>query len=110
MIVCVPVHTDGTVDPRWGRADRVAIADVEAGRITDWHEFEVLWGQLHDDGPEGAHHARIVRFLREHEVEAVVASHMGPPMAHTLGKMGLQLHLGATGNARQTVEAAAASL
>ena len=28
MIVCVPVDGGGAVDPRWGRAARVALASV----------------------------------------------------------------------------------
>ena len=28
MRVCVPITADGQVDPRWGRADRVALAEV----------------------------------------------------------------------------------
>ena len=39
--VCVPVAVDGTIDPRWGRADRVALADVDAGQIVSWAEIEV---------------------------------------------------------------------
>ncbi len=64
MRVCVPVTADGKVDPRWGRASRVAVADVADGGIRDWQEFAVDWDVLHDQGTEGAHHARIARFLR----------------------------------------------
>lgn len=99
MIVCIPVTEEGFVDPGWGRADRVAVAKVTANAIDDWQEFDVGWGRLHDSGPEGGHHARIARFLTEHEVEAVIADHMGPPMEHMLGKMGIKVHLGAAGRA-----------
>ena len=64
MKVCVPVAADGQVDPRWGRADRVAVAEVADGEVRDWQEFTVAWGTLHDQGTEGAHHARVARFLR----------------------------------------------
>ena len=48
MRVCVPVTADGQVDPRWGRAGRVAVADVaDDGQIRDWQEFVVGWGALH---------------------------------------------------------------
>lgn len=104
-VVCVPVQADGGLDPRWGRAARVAIARVTAGEIVAWDAFPVGWDVLHDAG-EGNHHARVVRFLREHEVQIVVASHMGQGMVHTLGKMGIQLHLGAGGDARDAVLAA----
>ena len=101
MIVCLPVTQEGFLDPRWGRADRVAIAKVTANGIQSWQEVDVGWGLLHDSGTEGAHHARVARFLREQEVEAVVANHMGPPMELMLGKMGIEVHLGAAGSARE---------
>ena len=104
--VCVPVAVDGTIDPRWGRADRVALAEIDAGQIVSWAEIEVSWGTLHDQGAEGAHHARVVTFLREHRVQTVVASHMGEGMRHTLAKMGLRVQLGITGDARAAVRAA----
>jgi hypothetical protein len=59
MIVCVPVTVDGLVAPRWGRARRVAVAVVDGDRIIDWREAEVAWDVLHDEGTEGAHHARV---------------------------------------------------
>ena len=65
MKVCVPVTADGQVDPRWGRADRVAVAEVAGGEVRDWQEYTVAWGTLHDQGTEGAHHARVARFLRD---------------------------------------------
>lgn len=103
MIVCIPVTQDGLVDPGWGRADRVAVAEVAADTIDTWEEFDVGWGRLHDSGPEGGHHARIASFLKEHAVEAVIAGHMGPPMEHMLGKMGIKVHLGAAGRAREAM-------
>ena len=104
--VCVPVTADGTIDPRWGRADRVALAEVDAGQIVSWTEIEVSWGTLHDQGAEGVHHARVVRFLREHNVQTAIAGHMGEGMRHTLAKMGLRVRLGSTGDARAAVLAA----
>jgi len=101
MVVCVPVTRDGSVDPRWGRADRVAIAEVTASGVGGWQEFDVGWGTLHDEGTEGSHHARVVRFLLDHHVEAVVVDHMGEPMMRTLDQMGLEVHLGAGGDARR---------
>ncbi len=108
MVVCVPVTSDGQVDPRWGRASRVAIAGVEAGALVRWEEFDVGWGDLHDAGTEGSHHARVARFLRDHHVEAVVAHHMGEEMHHMLERMGLAVRLGAAGDARTAVTMAAA--
>jgi predicted Fe-Mo cluster-binding NifX family protein len=103
VVVCIPVAGDGTVEHRWGRAPHVAVARVRAGEIVEWAEHAVRWDVLHDTGTEGSHHARVIRFLRENDVTAVVASHMGPPMVTSITKLGLDLHLGATGDARQAV-------
>jgi predicted Fe-Mo cluster-binding NifX family protein len=107
MVVCVPVTTEGLIDPRWGRADRVAIAEVTGDGIGAWQEYDVRWHALHDAGTEGSHHARVARFLQEHHVEAVVANHMGKPMVHMLELMGVKVWLGALGNAREAARAAA---
>ena len=109
MVVCVPVTIDGLIDPRWGRADRVAIAEVTGSGIADWQEIDVGWSTLHDAATEGSHHARVARLLQDHNVEAVVANHMGMPMVHMLERMGLKIRLGATGDARKAaIEAMAA--
>ena len=101
IIVCVPVTQEGLLDPRWGRADRVAVATVSKVGIDDWQEFDVGWASLHDTGSEGSHHARVARFLRDHRVEAVAADHMGAGMTHMLEKMGLTVRLGETCSARE---------
>jgi predicted Fe-Mo cluster-binding NifX family protein len=66
-------------------------------------EFDVEWGRLHYSGPEGEHHARVARFLRDNEVQVVVADHMGPPMEHMLIRMGIAVRLGAGGQAKEAV-------
>jgi predicted Fe-Mo cluster-binding NifX family protein len=48
----------------------------------------------------------VARLLQDHHVEAVVANHMGMPMVHMLERMGLKIHLGATGDARKAAMAA----
>jgi predicted Fe-Mo cluster-binding NifX family protein len=106
MVVCVPVTTEGLIDPRWGRAGRVAVTEVTSDRIGAWQEYDVGWNALHDAGTEGSHHARVARFLLEHHVEAVVANHMGPPMVHMLERMGVRVCLGAMGDAREAAVAA----
>jgi predicted Fe-Mo cluster-binding NifX family protein len=110
MIVSAPVTKEGMIDPRWGRADWVAVADVVGGEIVSWQVVEVSWSRLHDEGKPGSHHARVVTFLREHHVEAVVANHIGDGMARMLDAMGLPAHLGAAGDARAAVLAATAAL
>ena len=109
MLMCVPVMSDGQIDPRWGHAARVAIVDVEDGAVAGWREFEVAWDDLHDVGTEGAHHARVASFLREQGVQVIIAHHIGPGMVTMLGRMGLAVRLGASGDARQAASAAAAS-
>ena len=101
--VCVPITSDGLVDPRWGRADRIAVANVGDGKIENWEVFEVLWSRLHDEGTPARHHARVARFLRENDVEAVVAHHGGDGMVRMLDTMGVPLYLEATGDARAAV-------
>lgn len=108
MRVCIPVTPSGQVDPRWGRAGRVAVAEVDGDTIASWEEFDVGWDRSHDAGGEGQHHARVARFLQEHRVEGVVADHMGPGMAQMLTRMGLAVRLGAAGDARSAVRGSAA--
>jgi len=106
MKVCVPITADGQVDPRWGRAGRVAVADIEDGEIRGWQEFAVGWGTLHDQGTEGAHHARVARFLRAHQVQAIAVHHIGPGMQRMLGSMAIQVVTGLNGDARTAARAA----
>lgn len=108
MLFCVPVSGDGSIDPRWGRARRVALSRVEDGVITQWTEVEVDWDTLKDTATEGAHHARVARFLRERGVDVVIAHHMGRDMHHMLGRLGVAVRLGAAGDAGPAVLAAAA--
>ena len=107
MVICLAVADDGCIDPRWGRAQRVAIATAENGAITRWEEFDVAWDTLRETSSEGTHHARVARFLREHQVDTVLADHMGEGMAGMLQKMGVTVHLGLVGDARRAVAAAA---
>lgn len=106
MIVCVPITSDGQVDHRWGRADWIAVANINDGEIENWQEFEVSWSRLHDDGTPARHHARVARFLRESHVDAVIAHHVGEGMVRMLNTMGLPMYLEATGDARAAVLAA----
>lgn len=107
MIFCIPVSGDGSTTPSWGRAHRVAVGSVAAdGGISDWEEFDVGWDTLHDEGTEGAHHARVARFLIDHRVKLVVAEHMGPGMTRMLTTMRIRVALGLGGDARAAVRAA----
>ncbi|MCL2849072.1 MAG: NifB/NifX family molybdenum-iron cluster-binding protein [Micrococcales bacterium] len=89
-----------------GRAHVLGVAEVVDAQVTAWSQHEVGWDVLHDEGPRGSHHARIVRFMREHEVGVVVTGHLGPPMHHTLTALGCKVVSGATGDARAAALAA----
>lgn len=105
MRIAIPVTDDERVAHGWGRAEQLAIVDVADGAITDWRVEHVGWNALHDAGPHGAHHARIVRFCREQEITDVIVDHMGQGMVVTLTKLGLRLHQTSLAGARQSVEA-----
>lgn len=107
MRVCVPITSGGEVDPRWGRADRVAIADVVDGEVSAWEQHDVGWGAAHDTGTEGVHHARVASFLREHGVEAVAVDHVGAGMQRMLATMGVRMVTGLSGDAYTAVRTAA---
>lgn len=107
MILTVPVTSDGQVDHRFGKAETMAVATVINGQISEWQLHEVGWEILHDQGEHGQHHARIVRFLKEHGVQRVVFAHAGQPMLHTMSKMGLELVQVGSMEARQAVIQAA---
>lgn len=107
MIVAVPVTPEGQVDQRWGKANHVAVARVEDGVVQSWQVHDTDWQRLHDAGPHGTHHARVVRFLRDNGVEAVVIDHAGASMLNTMTKMGLTIVLDAAGPAKEAVLQAA---
>ena len=98
----IAVHVDGdAVGGGLGRAHWMAIATIEGGEITNWEEFEVGWDELHGTGAPGTHHARIVRFMREHDAQAVVTGHMGPPMVNTMTKLKCRPFTEMFGNAKE---------
>ena len=106
MIVAVTTTPHGTVGGGLGRAQTVAVADVRDGEVMSWTEVPVGWGDLHGVGPEGTHHARIVRFVREHSLECVVTSGLGESMRTTMGKLGVVVRTDLTGDARAAAVAA----
>lgn len=107
MIVAMSVTDDGRVGHTWGKARQVAVAEADGQGINSWTVHEVRWDVAHDEGTHGAHHARVVKFLREHQVDAVVVDHVGEGMSRMLQTMGVRLVTGVHGDAKETVVAVA---
>lgn len=106
MIVATPVTEDGLSAAAWGRAHWIGVADVVDGAVRSWQVHEVAWDESHDEGSHGSHHARIVRFIKSHGVEAVVVDHMGPGMVQVMETMQIPLLPATPGDARASVLAA----
>ena len=110
MKIAVPIIHDGTahplIDHRWGRANWIAIADVEDGQISNWQEIEVSWDKLHDEGTDGSHHARISKFLTANGITMVVADHIGEGMLRMLETMKIKIALESSGSAKEAVKTA----
>ncbi len=107
MIIAAPVEPDGSVGHTWGKARSVVVARVEAGRIADWTPYEVAWDVLHDAGTHGSHHARVITFLRAHDVGVVLVDHVGDGMRRMLTSAGIDLREGVGGDARAAMRSAA---
>ena len=103
MIVATPVDAQGNSAGSWGRAHFVAVAELNDKAVADWTVHYTNWDELHDVGSHGAHHARMVKFLTENRVEAVVVSHMGEGMRRVMAKMGIPLLQATPGDAKESV-------
>jgi len=105
--LCAPLTDEGTINQRWCKTQRVAVADVRCGEITDWREFDVGWERLHDEGEHADHHARMADFLRDHGVNIIVVDHIGTCLRATLTRMDIAVHPGASGQADRAMVSAA---
>lgn len=103
MKIAIPVTPEGQVDPRFGKAHFVAVAEVndDGTETTQWDVQEVNWDELHDIEPHGTHHGRIVRFLTDNNVDSVIINHAGESMLNTMAKMGLIIVTEAEGDAKE---------
>jgi predicted Fe-Mo cluster-binding NifX family protein len=106
MKIATPVDAAGQSAHAWGRAHWIAVADVADGAIADWQVHEVAWDELHDSGTHGSHHARVVTFLKDQGVQAVVVDHVGEGMQRMLATMSIPLLPATPGDAQQSVLAA----
>ncbi|PKQ23436.1 MAG: dinitrogenase iron-molybdenum cofactor [Actinobacteria bacterium HGW-Actinobacteria-5] len=109
VIVATPVTEAGLSAAAWGKAHWIGVADVEDGQVRAWQIHEVAWDVSHDEGTHGSHHARIVRFLKEQGIQAVVVDHMGEGMQRVMHTMGIPLLPASPGDAQASVVAALAA-
>lgn len=103
MIIAAPIDGDGNIGHSWGRARTVVVATVTDGKITRWEPHDVGWDVLHDERSEGSHHARVITFLRHHEVQTVLVHQVGEGMRRMLTSAGIDLRDGVYGNARMAI-------
>jgi predicted Fe-Mo cluster-binding NifX family protein len=109
MNIATPVTASGESAAAWGKAHWIGVATVEDGAVTAWQVHEVAWDVSHDEGTHGSHHARIVRFLKEHDIAAVVVDHMGPGMVQVMQTMKIPVLPASPGDAQASVLAAVTS-
>ena len=103
MKIATPVDAAEKSASAWGRAHWVAVADVVDGAIADWQVHEVSWDDLHDTGTHGSHHARVVSFLKEHQIQAIVVDHVGEGMQRMLATMKIPMLQAMPGDAKHSV-------
>ena len=88
------------------RNTAIRIAEVTDGSIASWQVHEVSWDVLHDSTTHGSHHARVVTFLKDHGIQAIVVDHVGEGMQRMLTTMGIPLLPASPGDAQTSVLAA----
>ncbi|HSN11854.1 MAG TPA: NifB/NifX family molybdenum-iron cluster-binding protein [Propionibacteriaceae bacterium] len=103
MYVATPVDAHGQSAHAWGRAHWIAVADVSDVGIASWEVHEVGWDELHDSSTHGSHHARVVSFLKDQHVQAIVVDHVGEGMQRMLTTMGIPMLPASPGDAKASV-------
>jgi len=106
MNIATPVTATGQSGAAWGKAHWIGVATVEDGAVSAWQVHEVAWDVSHDEGTHGSHHARIVRFLKEHDIAVVVVDHMGPGMVQVMQTMQIPVLPASPGAAQASILAA----
>jgi predicted Fe-Mo cluster-binding NifX family protein len=106
MNIATPVTATGQSAAAWGKAHWIGVATVQDGAVAAWQVHEVAWDVSHDEGTHGSHHARIVRFLKEHDIAVVVVDHMGPGMVQVMQTMQIPVLPATPGDAQASILAA----
>ncbi|MEZ5118136.1 MAG: hypothetical protein R2737_17900 [Candidatus Nanopelagicales bacterium] len=105
ITACVPVNPDGTIHERLGQAHTVATCRLHDGQLTDWSEHVVNWDYAYGVDGYGVHHPRVIRFMKDHEVDVVVAHDVCDTVADSLRTIGMRVVDDASGDARAAVAA-----
>lgn len=115
MRIAVALLLNGKVNPHFGRADQMALVDVEDGKITDWQVVDTPFAEMHkdhhhNDGETGhphrsSHQSTIKEFLTGHDVNAVFVQHAGPGLQKVKDETDIKIITGAQGDAREAVTA-----
>lgn len=120
MKIAVAVLPNGMVNAHFGRADKLAFANIENGQITEWEEVSVPFAASHGDHGHhhdhdhqhehghhhaSGHHESIKDFLVESGVNLVLLDHAGPGMKLVQEQTDIKIVVGAQGNAKEAVQA-----
>lgn len=62
---------------------------ITNGVIRDWRQITVDWMSSMVIPPRGPHHARVARFLRDNNVDAIAVDRIGPGMQRMLDWIGI---------------------
>lgn len=104
---------NGKVNPHFGRADQMALADVEGVKITQWKVVDTPFANMHRDHdhhggsgghtPNPSHQSTIKQFLLDHDVDVVFVGHAGPGLQKVKDETKMNVVTGAQGDAREAV-------
>ncbi len=109
MRIATPVDANGQTGSHWGRSHWVAVSEVVDGSIESWDVIEVGWDTSRQSGSHAQHHANVARFLKEHQIEAMVVMMVGGGMRKMMDTMGIRELRASEGDAKASVLAAVAA-
>lgn len=128
MKVAVAVLPNGMINAHFGSAKKVALVNIESKEITSWEEVTVPFAETHGDEGHDHHHDHdhehdhdhhhhhhhhhapghvegIMKFLVDQKVDLVLLDHAGPSIQKIRKNIEIKLVVGASGNAREAVQA-----